>query len=120
MAETKLQRLNRSLAEELHTRIEADIAALRIPQGWHHIWREKDRRDERKTRITLTVDADVVRFFKAMGAGYQPRMNRVLRAFMHDRLAGLVAGPEDRLPDQHVAQMDKLVEELTKGAESGG
>lgn len=34
-----------------------------------------------KTLISLRVDADVLTWFKAQGAGYQTRMNAVLRAF---------------------------------------
>lgn len=35
----------------------------------------------RKTQIALRVDDDVLNWFKAQGAGYQTRMNAVLRAF---------------------------------------
>ncbi|MCC1493821.1 BrnA antitoxin family protein [Cognatishimia sp. F0-27] len=65
-----------------------------LPREWHDIWEEKDRRDVRRTRCTVAFDADVVKFFKAMGPGYQARMNRVLRAFMHYRLAKIVKGPD--------------------------
>jgi len=34
-----------------------------------------------KASISLRLDADVVRWFKAQGPGYQTRMNAVLRAF---------------------------------------
>lgn len=34
-----------------------------------------------KTSISLRVDQDVLEWFKAKGAGYQTRMNTVLRAF---------------------------------------
>lgn len=34
-----------------------------------------------KTLISLRVDTDVLAWFKAQGAGYQTRMNAVLRAF---------------------------------------
>ena len=34
-----------------------------------------------KASISLRVDADVLEWFKAQGAGYQTRMNTVLRAF---------------------------------------
>jgi hypothetical protein len=44
--------------------------------------------------VTLRVDEDVAKFFKAMGRGYLTQMNRVLRAFMEARLAGVVKGPE--------------------------
>lgn len=35
-----------------------------------------------KTMISLRVDPDVLAFFKSQGAGYQTRMNAVLRAWM--------------------------------------
>jgi len=34
-----------------------------------------------KASISLRVDADVLEWFKAQGAGYQTRINAVLRAF---------------------------------------
>lgn len=112
MALTKSQKLNRSLSEELHARIDNEFAALRIPSDWHEVWRDEDRRPERRTRVTLALDSDVVRFFKAMGSGYQPRINRVLRAFMHDRLAGLVAGPEDRVAEADAEKLRLFAQEM--------
>jgi uncharacterized protein (DUF4415 family) len=37
---------------------------------------------KRKLRITAAFDADVVKFFRVMGNGYQARMNMVLRCYM--------------------------------------
>ena len=34
-----------------------------------------------KAQITLRIDADVLEWFRAKGAGYQSRMNAVLRAY---------------------------------------
>jgi uncharacterized protein (DUF4415 family) len=34
-----------------------------------------------KTSVSLRVDQDVLEWFKSQGAGYQTRMNGVLRAF---------------------------------------
>ncbi len=115
MPESKTIRQHRSYAEEIHARLDADFDPPQIPSGWHDIWREKDRRDDKQTRVTLQLDADVVRFFRSMGKGYQPRMNRVLRAFMHDRLAGLVAGPEDRVDFRDVEKLREVVERLGEG-----
>ena len=39
----------------------------------------------RKKAISIRVDEDVLDYFKAGGAGYQRRMNAVLRAYMRDR-----------------------------------
>ena len=37
---------------------------------------------EPKQAISLRVDADVLRWYRALGPRYQSRMNRVLRAYM--------------------------------------
>ncbi|HVT19693.1 MAG TPA: BrnA antitoxin family protein [Thermoanaerobaculia bacterium] len=41
----------------------------------------------RKAQITLRIDADVLEWFRERGAGYQSRMNAVLRAYKqaHER-----------------------------------
>lgn len=64
-----------------------------IPNEWSEIWQGEDR-DTKTTRLTIRLDADVVRFFKSLGPGYQPRMNRVLRSFMQARLSKMIEGPE--------------------------
>lgn len=38
-----------------------------------------------KRAISLRVDEDVLRWFRALGPGYQTRMNAVLRAYMKHR-----------------------------------
>jgi hypothetical protein len=45
-------------------------------------------------RVTVRLDADVVTWVRSMGPGYQPRMNDVLSAFMHAKLAGLLHGDD--------------------------
>jgi uncharacterized protein (DUF4415 family) len=36
----------------------------------------------KKALLSLRVDADVVEWFRSQGAGYQSRMNALLRAYM--------------------------------------
>lgn len=77
--------------------LEADLrwgleGSARIPAAWNEIAREPVV--PAKTPLTIRVDEDVVRFFRAMGRGYLTQMNRVLRAFMEARLAGVVKGAE--------------------------
>jgi uncharacterized protein (DUF4415 family) len=36
----------------------------------------------RKSLLSLRVDSDVIEWFRSQGAGYQSRMNALLRAFM--------------------------------------
>jgi uncharacterized protein (DUF4415 family) len=52
-----------------------------MPAAWRWIEGEVPVRP-RKVRIHGSYDADVARFFRAMGQGYQARMNAVLRAYM--------------------------------------
>jgi uncharacterized protein (DUF4415 family) len=39
-----------------------------------------------KEQITLRVDADVLAWFRALGAGYQSQINALLRAYMNEHL----------------------------------
>jgi uncharacterized protein (DUF4415 family) len=39
-----------------------------------------------KAQITLRLDADVLQWFRDLGAGYQTHINVILRAYMNERL----------------------------------
>ena len=52
-----------------------------IPAEWYRIERDVPVR-KRKTKLTAAFDADLVKWFRGMGLGYQARMNAVLRTFM--------------------------------------
>jgi len=79
----------RRLEWDLHHHIEA---TSRIPTEWHEIART--RHDQPTERVTVRIDRDVLKFFRSMGAGYGPRLNEVLRSYMHARLAGVIKGAE--------------------------
>jgi len=96
---TKTQRIHWSYGTDALRMVEYDLHSVAmklrsLPREWDEIWEDKDRRDPKRVRATIRLDADVVKFFKTMGPGYQPRINRVLRAFMHYRLAGIIDGPD--------------------------
>lgn len=85
-----------NLAETLRD-LETDLrwgldGSDRIPAAWTQIALEPVV--PAKAHLSLRVDEDVIRFFKAMGRGYLTQINRVLRAFMEARLAGVVKGAE--------------------------
>ena len=82
----------RDLEEDLRWGLEGSD---RIPAAWTAIALEAVV--PAKTHLTLRVDDDVVKFFRAMGRGYLTQMNRVLRAFMEARLAGVVKGAEAKV-----------------------
>ncbi|HMQ41698.1 MAG TPA: BrnA antitoxin family protein [Paracoccus sp. (in: a-proteobacteria)] len=79
----------RRLEWDLHQRV---LTEGRIPDAWHEIAAEGSV--PKKERISIRLDGDVVKFFRDMGPGWQPRLNAVLRSFMHARLAGLLRGAE--------------------------
>lgn len=79
----------RKLEWDLHSTI---LREMRIPPAWHEIAQKKG--DRPKRRVTIRIDEDVVKFFESMGTNWHPRINWVLSAWMHGRLAGLIDGPE--------------------------
>lgn len=52
------------------------VAELRGKRG-----RPAKAEDERKEQIALRLDADVLAWYRGLGAGWQTRMNAVLKAY---------------------------------------
>lgn len=52
-----------------------------IPQDWYRLEEQVPVRT-RKEKLTAAFDADLVKWFRSMGHGYQARMNAVLRCYM--------------------------------------
>lgn len=88
---TYMMDVMRRLEWDLHNAVEL---TGRIPEAWHEIASATPR--TARVKVNLGLDADVVRFFKSMGEGYGPRINDVLKSYMHARLAGLIRGAETR------------------------
>ena len=86
---TYMMDVMRRLEWDLHNTIEL---TGRIPEEWHRIATATPR--AAKVKVTLALEADVVKFFRSMGEGYGPRINDVLRSYMHARLAGVIRGAE--------------------------
>jgi uncharacterized protein (DUF4415 family) len=95
--QTPRQRQNMTYMMDVMRRLEWDLhntieATGRIPEEWHAIATATPR--QAGVKVNLRLDADVVKFFKSMGEGYGPRINDVLRSYMHARLAGVIRGAE--------------------------
>ena len=86
---TYMMDVMRRLEWDLHNTIEL---TGRIPEEWHEIAQATPR--SARVKVNLGLEADVVKFFKSMGEGYGPRINDVLRSYMHARLAGVIRGAE--------------------------
>jgi len=102
---TKAERIAESeLEASLHRvhmhRHEIDLNTQKLfhehfPDDWHSLEDKYPDRPKR-TRITARFDEDVVKFFKRSGAGYQAKMNEVLRTYMFARLSKYVEADGDR------------------------
>lgn len=95
--QTPRQRAQMSYMMDVMRRLEWDLHNTieltgRIPEAWHEIAQATPR--AAKVKVNLGLEGDVVKFFKSMGEGYGPRINDVLRSYMHARLAGVIRGAE--------------------------
>ena len=86
---TYMMDVMRRLEWDLHHRIEE---TGRIPAEWHEI--AQRRPTAPKVKVNMWLEADVVKFFRSLGAGYGPRINDVLKSYVHARLAGVIRGAE--------------------------
>ena len=71
--------------EEIHAAIsdDPDVAPALEQSFWRNV-EILDPRHDKKT-VTMRIDDDVLDFFRRGGAGYQSRMNAVLRAYVYAR-----------------------------------
>jgi len=77
-----------------------------IPEAWDTLEQDVDV-TEKKQRVTLLLDASVAKFYRAMGQGYQARINRILSTFAQMRIA------EVRKTERMIEEeMDKMLEEI--------
>lgn len=86
---TYMMDVMRRLEWDLHNTIEL---TGRIPEAWHEIATATPR--SAKKRVCIALEADVLKFFRSMGEWYGPRINDVLKSYMHARLAGVIRGAE--------------------------
>lgn len=80
----------------------------RIPSGWLIA---EDPIEPAKTRVTMCLDADMVRWFRKLGPRYQVRMNAILRMYYHGVVSGEIEILEVEEPDpQEVAEAERKFE----------
>lgn len=66
-----------------------------VPEGWQAAARRAPVAP-RKAKLTLSLDDDMIKWFRGLGRGYQPRMNAVLRAYMQAVISKTLAQQGDR------------------------
>jgi uncharacterized protein (DUF4415 family) len=70
-------------------RLPLDEVRAEVPDAWHTIEADIDCA-EPKDKVTLYLDRSVARAFKAMGKGYQQRINRILDTWLQMKIAALM------------------------------
>ncbi len=72
-----------------------------IPSDWGKLEKTAPTRP-RKKKVTVALDADVLRWFHGLGAGYHGRINAVLRTYMLALISKevLSQGDKDRRGDE--------------------
>ncbi|MGP0171400.1 BrnA antitoxin family protein [Pseudomonas sp. NCHU5208] len=68
--------------ERLAKQDDQDIDTSDIPELGDDFFRRAELRVPVKQAVTIRLDADVLEWFKSQGAGYQTRINQLLRQYM--------------------------------------
>lgn len=62
------------------------VVAEEVPDAWHTLEHDVPV-TEKKVKVTLYLDASVAKFYRAMGQGYQARINRLLGTYAHMKVS---------------------------------
>ncbi|MFK7879795.1 BrnA antitoxin family protein [Roseobacter sp.] len=100
--------------ERLQQELSQDWLDQSLPDYWTGLdWEAAVERH--KTRVTLRLDTDMVRWFRALGPGYQARINRVLRIYWMALMSGHIKGfPSDKTVPRLMAEARRLQEEIAE------
>ena len=74
---------------DLDLTLDEEVVRAQVPDAWHTLEADLDC-EEPKEKVTLYLDRSVARVFRAMGKGYQGRINRILGTWVQLRAAGLM------------------------------
>ena len=77
----------------LQSNLKSDWLSASLPEGWANV--ELDPQDPAKTRVTLSLDTEMVKFFRKLGPGYQKRINLILRVYYDALMAGKIRANPD-------------------------
>lgn len=83
-----------------------------VPDEWHLLEFDYDV-TEKKEKVTLYLDRSVARCFKAMGKGYQERINALLRTWVQMKI-GEFLEVEEKLMERY----DRMEAKLNREAEA--
>jgi len=81
-----LERLGKRSGELRDTEIWVYDLQSEVPAAWATLEQDLDV-EEPKVKITLRLDESVAKYYRAMGKGYQERINRVLATYAQMKIA---------------------------------
>lgn len=123
MAPTKKQR--QQVSDAL-AKLQDDLAMSWIdkslPKDWNYL-DSKDPIEPHKTRVTMRLDTDMVKWFRKLGHGYQKRINQILRVYYTSVIAGEVqthyaANAQTELRAGYYERMNSILEQMSADMEA--
>ena len=81
-----------------------------LPEGWNGL-ESSAPVPPGKTRVTIRLDSDMLRWFKALGPGYQGRINDVLRIYWNALVSGRIKAHWDE--EELAPPFEELILKLT-------
>jgi uncharacterized protein (DUF4415 family) len=93
-----------------------------VPEAWATVEEDIDC-EEPKVKITLRLDASVARLFRAMGPGYQARINLILATYAQMQMAEVARerrGMLDLIDEFGVVQSEEARQAYLALREAGG
>ncbi len=121
---TKTERLAREKLVSLMLEDSLDVVMdprhieQKVPEAWHTLERDLDV-SEKKVKVTLWLDESVARFYRAMGKGYQPRINRILATWAQMRILNWLK-ERDVSAARNMALLEDDAEARARGEEPPG
>ncbi|WP_135505624.1 BrnA antitoxin family protein [Roseovarius aestuariivivens] len=109
------------MMEELR-RLQEHLTESWIDQSLPEEWSGMESREpiaRAKTRVTIRLDADMVRWFRKLGPGYQTRINQVLRLYWLGLIEGKISAhwDEEAAGPRFAKYLDRQMELLRQQRE---
>ncbi len=96
-----------------------EVARRHVPEAWLTLEMDMDT-DAPKQKVSLYLDASVVKMYRAMGQGYQGRINRILETWMQMKMAEKAGMYRDLLDQLEMDGVARLNDGVPQNVITGG
>lgn len=87
-----------------------------VPRAWHRLEHDLDV-SEPKMKVTLRLVKSVAKFYRAMGQGYQARINRILATYAQLQIVGALR--KEHKAAEYVKEMEGWKDPVPDDIEEG-